>query len=49
MLVLRPWGGGGGGGGGWRDSSSCFGSIPSVTKNSVLFVEELGFPQTTPN
>ena len=30
--------------GGWHDSNSCFGSIPSVTKNSILFVEEQSFP-----
>ena len=33
--------------GGWRDSCSCVGSIPSITENSVLFVEEQSFPQTT--
>ena len=35
--------------GGWRDSCSCFESLPSVTENSVLFVEEQSFPQTAPN
>ena len=35
--------------GGWRDSYSCFGSIPSVIENSILYVEEQSFPQTTPN
>ena len=30
--------------GGWRDSYSCFESIPSVTKRSALFVTEQSFP-----
>ena len=35
--------------GGWRDSCSCFGSIPSIAENSILFVKEQSFPQTAPN
>ena len=32
----------------WRYSCLCFESIPSVTEKSVIFVQELSFPQTAP-
>ena len=32
----------------WRCSYLCSESIPSVTEKSVIFIEELSFPQTAP-
>ena len=32
----------------WRCSCLCFESIASVTEKSVMFVQELSFPQTAP-